>query len=102
MPPPLERPSRLEKVLNHVPTIALLITILWNVAQQSRKAEETSESVKEIKVWIASRDERWATTNLDVKSLGIEVRGELEQVKYRVGVLEQANGRTIPYRRGSQ
>jgi hypothetical protein len=92
--------SRFERWAATVPVIVLLATILWNVAQSSRKQDEMQNSLLEIKTWMASRDERWSATNLDVKSLGIELRGDMEQVKYRVGVLEQANARTIPYRKG--
>lgn len=98
MPP--DRPSRLEKAFTIVPTLVLLATLLWNVAQSSRKLDEMQNSLLEIKTWMASRDERWATTNLDLKTMSIETRGEIEQVKYRVSVLEQAAGRSIPNRKG--
>lgn len=94
--------SRFERWAAIVPVIVLLATILWNVAQSSRKQDEMQNSLLEIKTWMASRDERWSTTNLDLKTLSIESHGEIEQVKYRVSVLEQAAGRSIPNRKGMQ
>lgn len=91
-----------EKLITIGPVLLMLATLLWNTAQASRKQEEIANSLLEIKMWMASRDERWATTNLDVKTMSIEMRGDIDQVKYRVSVLEQAASRAIPSRRGTQ